>query len=86
MRKRDELADPRSCLNRAGPDEWLFVLLGRDPAAPAAVRAWIEARVRLGKNRPDDLQIIEARMWAESVERQQVAPAAGKLFAEGPPL
>jgi hypothetical protein len=60
MLKRDELADPNSCLNRARDDEWTFVLLGRDPAAPVAIRAWIEERVRLGKNRRDDPQIRSA--------------------------
>ena len=30
MRKRDEMADPKSCLNRALDGEQLFVLLGRD--------------------------------------------------------
>jgi hypothetical protein len=67
VRKRDELADPRSCLNKATDGEWLFVLLGRDPAAPAAVRAWIEARIRLGKNLPSDPQVLEAGRWADLV-------------------
>ena len=68
MRKREELSDARSCLNRARDDEWLFVLLGRDPAAPAAVRAWAEERLRLGKNCATDGQIIEAMAWADRVE------------------
>jgi hypothetical protein len=71
VRKRDELSDPGSCLNRARDDEWLFVLLGRDPAAPAAVMAWIQERVRLGKNRPDDPQIVEARRWVARVTQGQ---------------
>lgn len=37
MRKRDELTDPNSCMNKASDDEWTFVLLGRDAAAPGAV-------------------------------------------------
>jgi hypothetical protein len=65
VKKRDELADPRSCLHKAEDDEWLFILLGRDPAAPAAVRAWVEERIRLGKNLPADLQIVEAGRWAD---------------------
>jgi hypothetical protein len=65
VRKRDELADPRRCLNKAKDDEWLFVLLGRDPAAPAAVRAWAAERVRLGKNLPADPQLLEAGRWAD---------------------
>jgi hypothetical protein len=68
MRKRDELTDPASCMSRARDDEWTFVLLGRDPAAPAAVRAWVEERVRLGKNRREDPQIAEALRWIGQVE------------------
>jgi hypothetical protein len=71
VRKRDELADPRSCLNRARDDEWTFVLLGRDPATPAAVRAWIEERVRLGKNGRGDPQILSAeRLVADLLVEQ----------------
>ena len=71
MRKCDETTDPSSCLNRAREDEWLFVLLGRDLAATVAVRAWIEERIRLGKNRRDDAQIIEAEHWIETVLAEQ---------------
>jgi hypothetical protein len=69
MRKRDELTDPNSCMSRARDDEWTFVLLGRDVAAGVAVRAWIEERVRLGKNRRDDPQIVEAEQWIEAIKR-----------------
>jgi hypothetical protein len=61
MRKKDEILNPNSCLNRAQVDELIFVLLERDEAAPIAIQAWIEARIRLGKNAPDDAQIKEAR-------------------------
>lgn len=71
MRKRDELTDPRSCMSRARDDEMTFVLLGRDAAAPAAVRAWIAERIRLGKNSPADEQIIEAQNWIDTVLREQ---------------
>ena len=67
MRKRDELTDPTSCVSRARDDEWLFVLLGRDRAAPVAVRAWINERIRLGKNKHDDPQIVEAEQWIKAV-------------------
>lgn len=70
MRKRDELTDPRSCMSRAREDEWTFVLLGRDAAAPAAVREWIDERLRLGKNKGDDPQIEEARRWIIAVEAE----------------
>jgi hypothetical protein len=71
MKKQEELKDARSCLNRARADEWLFVLLGRDRAAPAAVRAWIEERIRLGKNKPSDPQIKEAQHWITMVLAEQ---------------
>jgi hypothetical protein len=67
MRKRDELNDPRSCLSRARADEMLFVLLERDLAAPAAIREWIEERIRLGKNQREDAQITEAEAWIKTV-------------------
>lgn len=73
MRKRDELTDPNSCMSRAKDDEWTFVLLGRDTAATVAVRAWIQERIRLGKNKPDDPQIVEAEGWIQNVESEQVA-------------
>jgi hypothetical protein len=48
-----------------------FVLLGRDAAAPAAIRAWIVERIRLGKNQPGDEQIIEAEECARSMEAER---------------
>lgn len=63
MRKRDELTDPNSCLNKAKDDEPLFVLCARDLCAQTTVLAWINARLESGKNKPDDPQIIEAYQW-----------------------
>jgi hypothetical protein len=74
MMKCHEIADRNSCLSRARDDEWIFVLLGRDVAAPAAVRAWIAERIRLGKNRPDDVQIREAQQWIDLVENASLSP------------
>ncbi len=71
MRKAMELSDPDSCLNRAKDDEMLFVLMGRDVAAPAAVRNWIHERIRTGKNKPDDAQITEALHWIRTVELER---------------
>lgn len=72
MRKEDELKHPFSCLNRAKDSEMIFVLLGRDVAAPAAIRTWVEERVRLGKNIPTDKQVFEALECARIMERQQL--------------
>lgn len=71
MRKRDELNSPAGCMARARDDEMTFVLLGRDAAAPYAIRAWIAERVRLGKNRPDDPQIVEAEECARIMESER---------------
>lgn len=73
MRKRDELTSPNSCMSKARDDEWTFVLLGRDLAATVAVRAWIEERVRLGKNAREDPQIVEAEAWILAVQAEQAA-------------
>lgn len=87
MRKRDELSDPSSCLNRAQEGEWCFVLLGRDESACDAVREWIASRIRRGKNRPGDPKLIEAQAWIAAVEeerrlRQQLRPGLYRV-AEG---
>lgn len=71
MRKREELTNPASCMSRARDDEMTFVLLGRDVAATHAVKAWIEARISLGKNRRDDPQIVEAEEWIATVKAEQ---------------
>ena len=72
MRKRDEIGPhPLSCMFKARDDEMTFVLLGRDVAAPAAIRAWIAERIRLGKNGPDDAQIQGAEMCARTMEAER---------------
>ena len=70
MRKRDELANPTSCLNKAADHEWLFVLLGRDPAAAETVENWIRLRIELGRNRAGDPKIKEAEAWVEAVSKE----------------
>jgi hypothetical protein len=60
MIKRDELANPNSCLNRAADNEPIFVLRGKDVAIQETIRNWIRERIRLGKNKINDTQISEA--------------------------
>lgn len=71
MRKREELSNPESCMSRAKDDEMTFVLLGRDIAATVAVQAWIDERIRVGKNGRDDMQIAEAKNWIDTVLRER---------------
>lgn len=71
MRKTDEVSHPQSCLSRARTFEMIFVLLGRDVSAPVAIRAWAADRVRIGKNKDTDGQIIEAIACATAMELEQ---------------
>lgn len=71
MLKLRELSDPRSCMSRAQDYEMTFVLLARDAAAPATIRAWVDERIRLGKNAEDDPQIQEALLCAQAMEDQR---------------
>ncbi len=70
MRKLEELFNPKSCMYRAKPEEMTFVLLGRDIAAPYAIRCWVNERIRLGKNQQNDEQIIEALACAKTMEEE----------------
>jgi hypothetical protein len=71
MRKKDEVADQTSCLNKANDNELLFVLLGRDLAAPATIRFWCSQRVTLGKNTANDAQIEDAMALADAIQQEQ---------------
>lgn len=70
MRKQDELSRKDTCMAHAHPQEMVFVLLSRDAAAPFAIRAWADERVRLGKNAETDEQIVEARACARTMEEE----------------
>ena len=74
MRKSDELA--KGCMAKAIEGEMCFVLLARDPAAPAAIREWIQERIWAGKNNPGDPQLIEAEECARTMERERAAVRA----------
>jgi hypothetical protein len=74
MIKVDEHLIPDSCFNRAAWDEPIFVLLGRDASAPAAIRAWIVSRILLSKNQFGDPQTVEAEAIASEMEAYLVRP------------
>ena len=73
MRKIVEINTPSSCLNKAKDDEMLFILLGRDKAAPQAILYWCETRIRMGLNVKDDPQIKEAMRCALEMQHDQLA-------------
>lgn len=62
-----------NCLEAAKLDEPMFILLGRDPMAPALVQLWANLREKEGED-PD--KVAEARQCAE--EMQRYAEARGK--------
>ena len=59
------------CYANAGPDEPMFHLLARDPAAPDAILRWIECReelIRSGKKPASDRNMLaEARECAAAM-------------------
>lgn len=73
MRKKDEIAIQDSCLNKADDNEWLFVLLGRDPAAADTIRYWALKRIGLGINEETDAKIVQANRLADEIDREHAA-------------
>jgi hypothetical protein len=65
MNKADNLRNPASCLNKAEPDEPLFVLRAKDPVAAQAVRHW--ATMSDGNHEPE--KIAQALKAADEMER-----------------
>jgi hypothetical protein len=72
--KSEELSNPNSCLNKAKDNEWIFVLLERDPALVATLRKWVEERVRLGLNKPSDQKIIDVENAIEILILKGLVP------------
>lgn len=69
MKKLHEMVQRSSCWNKAEMHELVFVLLGRDKAAPATIRFWMQERVRLGLNSTTDAQLDEADNLAFNMEQ-----------------
>jgi hypothetical protein len=76
MIKREELTNSDSCMSRAKDDEMTFVLLERDITAPATIRFWVQERIRTGRNKATDRQIIKALSCAQYIEEAQVNKTA----------
>jgi hypothetical protein len=68
MIKSRELVEPDSCFNKADESELMFVILERDIAAPRTIRYWAKQRIKLGKNKKTDEQIIDALATADLIE------------------
>lgn len=70
MIKRDEIANPNSCLNKAADDEMLFVLREKDEAMAATIEFWANERLKLGLNWESDSKITEARATAYNLRNK----------------
>lgn len=55
METKRNLSSQFGCLHKALPGEPMFILLGRDPAAPTAIRRWLKYRRQLDGQDPDQL-------------------------------
>ena len=64
MLKREELFNPQSCLNKAEPEELIFVVRAKDPLAAQTVRHW--AAMAVGVHEKE--KIDEAISWAKRAE------------------
>lgn len=83
MIKSEELTNPNSCMSKARPDEWTFVLLARDKAAANTIRYWVEERIRLRLNKRTDPQILEAFNAAREIDALHLgAERADQILAE----
>jgi hypothetical protein len=74
--KNEELASPTSCINKAAPDEPVFVLRGKDICSAFAVRQWANVAEAGSHHEPE--KIAHAREWADRMEAyaRSVAPRA----------
>jgi hypothetical protein len=61
---------PFNCHAAALPDEPIFTLLARDPAAPEAIRHWVASREAFGKHVTDEdfTKLQEARTTADEMK------------------
>jgi hypothetical protein len=69
MLKKHELAQPNSCLNKAGPNERIFVLRENDPLFAQAVRHW----ATMADGVHEVAKVKEARELADAAEKARAA-------------
>lgn len=68
MKKRDELANPNSCINRAEDDEPVFVLRAHDPAAPEIVREWADAYASRKEDKQGEMTEQQRAKYREALD------------------
>lgn len=65
MLKRDEIANPNSCLNKAADDEPIFVIRAQDLSSGNLVRKWADAAETYGASAG---KVAEARALADLMD------------------
>jgi len=65
--KRNELANPNSCLNKAADDEPLFVFRANDPLAPQLVREWADQYFDSKKDKEFRVTIPQQTKYREAL-------------------
>ncbi len=71
MLKREEIADPNSCWNKASDYERVFILLERDLTSPETIEFWIAQRIKELKNSRGDEQLRTAKREADRMRDVQ---------------
>lgn len=87
--------DPHSrfaCIPKALPDEPIFAILARDPAAPMTILAWADIHERIKGDEADPEQLEEARtdagkfdQWRKDNHLRWRTPDAVKAVDANPP-
>jgi len=80
MMKKDELADPTSCLNKAGPRELLFILRAKDPHAAQTIRLW----AAMSDAAHDFATLKEALSIADQMDQWHCENTSAPIPAGGP--
>lgn len=80
--RRDEIADPNSCLNRAADDEPIFVLRAKDPLAAKLVEDWAARAIVEGlhEEKPQQAFRYAQAMKAWRGKHFPTAPAAANTM------
>lgn len=70
--KAKEMANLKSCLSKADPEEPIFVLRGQDASAPSLVRIWaVEFGKRNGYDHPKYNEAIDVADAMENWHRRK---------------
>jgi hypothetical protein len=80
MLKLEELMNRQSCLNKAEPEEPLFVLRAKDPNAAQTVRLWASMSVNMHEpQKIDGAFMLADQMDKWRQERQPAEQTIGKV-------